>query len=185
MRHHAAFAAALFLAPPQVLPLDLTPHDGFRELEGIQIPIVELTDGASKITFQLPTGWKCDGGPRLLKLTPPDPGERRVELRLDAATETDFDLWCRERLPRLATQIALASEAASPFRLRGLPSSENTYNYAFRSRLYTTSIASVELSPVQRLTLEVTASAGNFKATHEAAVRALFTFDWTQGAAPR
>ena len=185
MRRHAALAAALFLAPRHVLPLDLTPRAGFREMDGIQIPIVELADGAGKITFQPPADWKCEGGPRLLTLTPPDPGERRVELRLDAVTETDFDLWCRERLPRLATQIALAAEAASPFTLRGLPSSENTYTYAFQSRLYTASIACVELSPDQRLTLVVTAPAENFKATHEAAVRALFTFDWKEAAAAR
>ena len=185
MRRPLALAAALFLVPPPALPLDLTPHPGFRELEGIQIPIVELADGASKVTFQPPTGWKCEGGPRLLKLTPPDPAERRVELRLDAATEPDLDLWCRELLPRLATQVALAGQAASPFTLHGQPSSEYTYTYAFQSRLYTTSIACVERSPGQRLALVVTASPENFKATHEAAVRALFSFDWKEATAPR
>ena len=178
MRLRLALAAALFLAPPPALPLDLTPHPGFRELEGIQIPIVELADGGRKVTFQPPAGWKCEGGPRLLKFTPPDPAERRVELRLDTVAEPDLDRWCRELLPRLATQIALAAQADSPFTLRGLPSSENTYTYAFQSRLYTTSIACVELSPGQRLALVVTASPENFKATHEAAVRTLFSFDW-------
>lgn len=185
MRRPLALAAALFLAPPPALPLDLTPRPGFRELEGIQIPLVELADGAGKVTFQPPADWKCEGGPRLLKFTPPDPAERRVELRLDAATEPDLDLWCRVLLPRLATQVALAGQAASPFTLRGLPSSEYTYTYAFQSRRYTTSIACVELSPGQRLALVVTASPENFKATHEAAVRTLFTFDWKEATAPR
>ena len=185
MRRTLTLAAALFLAPQAALPLDLTPRPGFRELEGIQIPIVELADGAGQVIFQPPADWKCEGGPRLLRLTPPDPAERRVELRLDAATEPDLDRWCRELLPRLATQVALAAQAASPFTLRGLPSSENTYTYAFQSRLYTTSIACVERSPGQRLALVVTASPENFKATHEAAVRTLFSFDWKEATAPR
>lgn len=185
MRLRLALATALFLAPQPVLPLDLTPHAGFRELEGIQIPIIEFADGAGKVTFQPPTGWKCEGGPRLLRLTPPDPGERRVEIRLDAATEPDLDRWCRKLLPVLATRIALAAEAASPFTLRALPGRENTYTYAYQSRLCTTSIACVELSPGQRLALVVTASPENFKATHEAAVRALFSFDWPKATAPR
>lgn len=190
MHRRLALAALLALAPLSGLALDLTPHVGFRELEEIKVPVIELADGAGNVTFELPAGWECKGAARRLALLPPEPGERIVELLLDAApadpaSEPVFDERCRKLLPKLATQVVLIAEAASPFTLRGLPSCENTYTYAFQSRRLTTSFATVEISPGQLLTLVVTASPENFKATHEAAVGAVFTFDWKDAGAAR
>ena len=184
MGRHAILAAVIALAPLPTAALDLTPHLGFRELEDVKIPVVELADGAAKVSFQPPAGWQVSGGRSLLTFTPPIPNEVIVELRIDTVSPADpkeplgLDKWCRKFLPMLATQIALAGEAASPFTLKGLPSHEHTYTYAYQARRFVTSVAVVDLSPKQRLSLVVTAYPENFKATYELAVQTLSSFDW-------
>jgi len=44
--------------------IDLTPHDSFRELEGCKFPQVEFYDGATKISYAPPKGWRCLGRDR-------------------------------------------------------------------------------------------------------------------------
>lgn len=189
MRCRTILAAVVAIAPLSGMALDLTPHIGFRGLEDINVPIVELTDGAAKVCFQPPAGWQVRGGRTLLHLTPPNPDAIIVDLRIDAvnppdpAAPEDVEKWCRKFLPPLATQIALAGDAASPFTLHGLPSREFTFSYAYQARRFTASVAVVDLSPGQRLSLIVIAHPDKFKPAHESVVRSMFTFEWQDGQA--
>ena len=184
MGRNAILAAVIALAPLPAIALDLTPHAGFRELEDIKIPVVELMDGAAKVIFQPPSGWQVSGGRSLLNLIPPNPNEAIVELRIDTASAPDLEApedvekWCRKFLPTPATQIVLAGDAASPFTLHGLPSREFTYSYTYQARQFTASVAVVDLSPGQRLSLIVIAHPDKFKPTCESVVRSMFTFEW-------
>ena len=176
--------AALAIWPWPAVALDLTPRLGSGELEGIKIPLIEITDGTAKVSLQPPVGWQVTGGKTLLRFAPPTRGEIIVELRihdlkaLDQTTPEDLEKWCRKFLPSTCTQVALARESASPFTLRGLPSHEYTYTYAFQAHGFTASIAVIDLSPDQRLSLLVIAYPENFNSTHESAMRTMFSFDW-------
>lgn len=189
MRVRTLLAAIIAIAPLSGMALDLSPHLGFRELEGIKVPVVALMDGTAKVNFQPPAGWQLSGGPTLLHLTPPNPKEIIVHLRSDtvslpdSAMPEDLEKWCRKFLPALATQIVLASDVASPFTMRGLTSREFTFCYTYQGRRFTASVAVVDLSPSQRLSLIVVAYSENFKAAHASAVRSMFTFQWEDGPA--
>src|SRR4051794_7066052 len=52
------FIRCLALLPMTVAALDLNPQEGFKELEGVKIPIVEFSDGAHKVRWRPPVDWR-------------------------------------------------------------------------------------------------------------------------------
>lgn len=148
------------------------------------MPVVEFKDDKAKVTFQPPAGWEVAGGRTKLSLTPPNPEEVIVEMRIDkvdmadSSADEDLEKWSAHLLPKFATQIEITGRNASPFTLRGHPSREFVFSYVFQARRFSTSVALVDISPVQRVSLVVTASPAKFKVVRESAIRSMFTFGW-------
>lgn len=173
----------LALAPCLAKALDLTPAAGFRDLEGIKIPIILFSDAGKKISFQPPAKWNISGGGTALGLYPADLPDAALQLRvfpikpLAPGVIEDLEKWCRALLPQDAAQPKLESENENVFTLGPLPSREFTYSYAAQGRRFTTSIAVVDWNERERLAVVVTARAADFPAAHEAAMRSMFS--WT------
>lgn len=174
----------LALAPLVAKALDLTPEPTFRDLEGVKIPILLFSDGGKKITLQPPAKWRVSGGGASLSLLPPDAQDAVMLLRIlprkppaPEVTE-DLDKWCRAQLPKDAAEPKLESEIENGFTLGPLGSREFTYSYAALGRRFTTSVAVVDWNERERLAVIVTARAADFAATHETAMRSIFT--WAQ-----
>ncbi len=172
----------LAIAPVVAKALDLTPVAGFRELEGFKIPIVFFSDAESRIAFQPPAKWRISGGGTTLGLYPAELADAVLQLRvfpikpLGPGVTEDLEKWCHALLPQDATEPKLESENENVFTLGPLPSREFTYSYAARGRRFTTSIAVVDWSERERLAVIVTARAADFSATHESAMRSMFSW---------
>ena len=173
----------LALTPFVAKALDLTPVAGFRELEGFKIPIVFFSDAEKKIAFQPPAKWTLSGGGAALGLYPAEPADAALQLRvlpikpLGPGVTEDLEKWCRALLPQDAAEPKLESESENVFTLGPLPSREFTYSYAARGRRFITSIAIVDWTERERLAVIVTARAADFPATHEAAMRSMFSWN--------
>ena len=163
--------------------LDLTPLHTFRDLEGVNIPIVLFTDAGKKIAFQPPFKWTVSGDSGSVSLYPAERPDAVMQIRVRArkplpegATE-DLAKWCRSQLPPDAAEPALESEAANPFNLGTLASREFTFSYAAQGRRFTTSVAIVEWSERERLAVVVTARTPDFAAMHTAAMGSMFSWN--------
>lgn len=184
MRALTLLLTALALAPLSAHALDLTPVSGFRELEGFKIPIVRFTDGDQKVSYQPPAKWRVAGSGQLLELYPEDRPDVQTQFRTIALKSTDPDKaenleeWCRQFLPKDAEKAVFDGETLSPFTLRALSSREFIYTYVTQGRRFTTSVAVVDLSPQERLSVITTAKVNDFKATREEVLRSLFSMEW-------
>ena len=171
------------LAPLAAKALDLTPEVSFRDLEGAKISVILFNDAGKKISFQPPVKWKASGGGSALSLYPAELPDAVMQLRVlpikplpPGATE-DLAKWCRALLPQAAAEPKAEGEAANLFTLGLLPSREFTYSYAAQGRRFTTSVAVVDWNEHERLAVVVTTRSTDFSATHEAAIRSMFS--WT------
>lgn len=173
----------LALAPFAARALDLTPASAVRDLEGFKIPIVLFSDAGKKIAFQPPAHWTLSGGGAALGIYPADIPDAVFQLRvfpikpLGPGVTEDLEKWCRALLPQDAGEPKLESENENVFTLGNLPSREFTYSYAARGRRFTTSVAITDWNARERLAVIVTARAADFPATHQAAMRSMFS--WT------
>jgi len=174
---------ALFLAPLAAKALDLTPAASFRDLEGFKIPIVLFSDAGKKIAFQPPAKWRISGGGDALSLYPAELPDAVMQLRVrptkppEPGVTEDVEKWCRTQLPQDAAKPALEGEVENVFTIGPRPSRQFTYSYASQGRRFTTSVAIVEWNARERLAVIVTARAADFKTTHEAAMRSMFSWN--------
>lgn len=180
LRHSPLLLALLPLAAQA---LDLTPTLSFRELEGFKIPVVLFNDAGTRIAFQPPANWQLSGGGPSLNLYPNETPDALVQIRVRArqmpqpGVVEDLEKWCRAQLPQDAAEPALENEAESPFTVDARPSRQFTYSYGARGRRFITAVAVVEWNERERLVLVVSAPANHFDATHEAAMRSMFSWD--------
>lgn len=187
MRRTLPWLLAVALCP-QVLPaLDLTPMHGFRELEGVRIPVVYFKDGARTVTYQPPTNWQISGGGESLQLFPPSRDGAAVRLRTetlpDGVPETagkDSEAWMRGLLPPNASDVERVGESAGAFTLGPQPSRAVRFSYALSGYRYLAEVAVVDLDDKERLTVLVTARQADFRAVHEEAVASLFRWQWDE-----
>ena len=175
--------AILFvLAPLAAKALDLTPAPGSRDLEGIRIPIVLFTDAGKKIAFQPPVKWNVSGGETALSLYPPELPDAVMQLRvhprkpLDPGAAEDLEKWCLSQLPQDAADLTREGDAENVFTLGPLPSHEYTFSYSAQGRRFTTSVAVVNWNDRERIAVVVTARTADFRPTHEAAMRSMFSW---------
>jgi hypothetical protein len=167
--------------------LDLTPTEGFRELEGFRIPVVRFSDGARRVVYQPPAGWRISGGGESLQVLPPDRVEAAVQFRThrrpplgENGSAEDFDAWSRSLLPPAATDIAALGAADGQFTLGAQPSRARRFSYAHSGRRFLASVAAVDLGDTERLSVVVIARESDFKGIHDEAIASLFSWQWDE-----
>jgi hypothetical protein len=179
------FATSLTIA--RLHALDLTPEPGFRELEGVKIPVVIFNDGKRRFQWQPPSTWKMSGGETSLLLSVPGEASTGMELRIiprklaeapdgktnpQAATE-----WIKPFLPALAQKQTFIQEIPSPFLIEGVGTRELTYTYTYLARDFTTSVALVNLDSEYSLAVIIYAPSKEFDRIHEEGTKSMFR--WT------
>ena len=176
-------ALACVLTPFSGKALDLTPTPAFRDLEGVQIPIVLFTDAGKKIAFQPPAKWTVSGDSGSVSLYPAERPDAVMQIRVrvrkpvaEGVTE-DLAKWCLSQLPQDAAEPALEGEAANLFTLGTLPSREFTFSYAAQGRRFTSSVTIVDWNERERVAVVVTARTPDFAATHTAAIGSMFSWN--------
>lgn len=175
--------------------LDLTPEYGFRDLEGVKIPIIYFADGERRVQWQPPANWKISVVETGLMLTVPEQANTGMELRIiprKAAEAPDGKIdpqaaseWIKPFLPAVAQKQAFVQEIPSPFLLEGLNSRELTFTYTYLARDFTTSIALVNLDTEHSLAVIIYAPIKEFDRVHEEGTKSMFRWIILKSTAPQ
>ena len=186
---HLAVAGLLTLASGTSRALDLTPVPGFREMEGVKIPMLVFESGEKGARWQAPAGWRPSGGKDSLVLYPPDKSNTTMQLRIiplqdalapDGTKDPEAAAkWAVSLLPAGSAEVKCVRELPSPFTLDGLESRELTFSYTYLAKSYTASIALVGLDKEKALAVIISARTGDFAAIHEEGTGSLFRWFWT------
>ncbi len=179
-----AFGFVASLSAGSLHALELTPRYGFRDLEGVKIPVIYFDDGERRVQWQPPANWKISGGESSLLLTVPEQTNTGMELRIiprKAAEAPDGKVdpqaaseWIKPFLPAVAQKQAFVQEIPSPFLLEGLSSRELTFTYTYLARDFTTSIALVNLDTEHSLAVIIYAPIKEFDRVHEEGTKSMF-----------
>ena len=171
----------LLVAATPAGALDLSPQFGQRELEGFQIPILRFGDGGRKVSYRPPEKWRVSGTTAELNLIPPKRADCRAifsvrPLASDAGEE--LKKWARECLPGNAVEVESLGEKESPFMLGKLPSHEFIFAYQQNGIRFVRSVAIVDLSEKERLSVAVVARRDDFEAVHAEIIASMFSWEW-------
>jgi len=191
MKHLCFFAIAAGVAPLRIHALDLTPAAGFRDLEGVKIPVVFFQDEPRTVRWQPPAAWQWSGGGARLVLTPPGVPNAGMELRLIARKDADAPdgkadpkaaaEWVQPLLPDTFHDLKFTKENPSPFLLGGLNSRELNFTYTYIAREFTISVALVNLDLDHSLELIIYAPTAEFTPIHEEGTKSMFRWVWLSG----
>lgn len=165
--------------------LDLTPVPSFKELEGFKIPVTTFLDGNRKVVYEPPREWELSGGGAQLRLFPSKIAESEARFQLykrdsPASQKVPEDLKksATTLLPGDSADIRLVTQYKNPFMLGATGSSEFIFSYTANARLFSASIAIVDLSPRERLVITTTARAPDFNAVRLEVISSLFRWTW-------
>lgn len=168
--------------------LDLTPIPGFKELEGIKIPVVLFSDGAKKIQYMPIGDWHLSGGGKTLNLTPPDVDQASMRFMLiekkapeaqvaASAAPEDLQAWAKQFIPPGAKHVTFVTKVPSPFTLEGHGSNEFIFTYALYGSGETISISIVDLSDTERMVVIISARTKDFEPIHKACIASMFSWE--------
>lgn len=179
---HSLLAVTLF---PQLLPaLDLTPTHGYRELEGVRIPVVYFNDEGRRVTYQPPANWQVSGGGDSVQLFSPGHDAAAVRICRTALQEGGApeasEEWMRSLLPPTAADVERTGDSAGTFTLGPRPSRAVRFSYTVTGQRYLAEVSVVDLDEKERLTVIVTARQADFQAVQEAAIASLFQWQWEE-----
>ncbi len=151
----------------------------------MQIPIVIFLDGNRKVAYEPPKEWQLSGGGTQLRLFSSRFAETEARFQLykrepsrDRKQGEDLKKWAIGLLPTSCTEVQLATRYKNPFMLGSTGSSEFIFNYTSSGRLFSASVAIVDLSPRERLVVTTTARADNFQAVRQEVISSLFRWTW-------
>lgn len=181
------FAFALLFACDAARALDLTPVPGFKELEGIKIPIVQFSDGKGKINYQPPGNWNLSGGGTELKLLPQEVDQASMRFVLvekkapdgqdpASATAEDLQAWAMRFIPAGSKEVAFVSKTENPFMLEGHSTDEFVFTYSLYGSLETISISVADRSDKERMVVIISARTKDFDPIHKAGITSMFSW---------
>lgn len=177
----SVWASLVSVAPA----LDLTPIRGFRESDGIRIPVIYFTDAKRKVSYQPPSDWRVAAGGASMQMFPPAytqavmqfaVSERKGETEAAAETQDVWERSLRERLPAGAVDIEKVEDCAGRFTINQSASRDVTFAYTITGHRFQATVAVVDISDAQRLTVVVSARQADFKAFSGEAFGSLFSW---------
>ncbi|MES2571490.1 MAG: hypothetical protein V4710_15735 [Verrucomicrobiota bacterium] len=179
-------AAFLLLSCGTTHALDLTPKEGFKELEGIKIPVLLFTDKGQTVSWIPP--WPVTGEGNRITLRPTNAVHSAmfIEVRKRAssavpapgATQTDLITWALPFLPQDLEKLVFSSMIPCPYQLHSKPSQEYIFNYVSQARAMTSSLSYVDLNDEERVFVHITSLAEAFKSFRSQAIPSMFRWEW-------
>jgi len=189
-----ALAAGVLLHAP-ARALDFTPQETWRALEGVRITVLLFSDPKGRIRYQPPGNWNVSGSGPTLALYPPNVTGAYMKMfvlghaagipEIAAFSSDDLARWCRHYLATDAQEVKLLDENPSPFMLDGKPSREFIFDYKSSGQHYQTSVAVMDWTDREHLTVVITARVQDFKAIHDAGISSLFSWSLRKTEPPK
>lgn len=165
--------------------LDLTPREGGRKLEGMNVPVLYFTDTTKSIRYQPPGNWNYAGGGDLLTFTPRGVEEADMVWRIVrrkpadvAATPEPPESFAKQAqmlVPPGVEELKMETRP-SPFTLNGKGSWEFYFSYSLGGRRFGKSVCLCDLTPTERLYVIISARGSDFAAIRDAGISSLFSW---------
>jgi hypothetical protein len=184
--------ATLWFVQVTAQALDLTPHQGFRQgNEGAPTPVVEFTDGKSKIDYRPPQGWEPSGGGNSVSFFSKETNRAWMKLMViekekdqssavPTASKEELQAWAAKFVPVGAEKLEFIRTVPSPFTIGARESTEFVFTFVFFGSRDSISISVVDLNQTERLLMLVSADAANFERIRQQAVASMFSWSATE-----
>lgn len=172
------------LVPSVSFALDLRPEPGFREMEGIKIPVVRFADIAGKVRWSPPRGWVMQYENRVLTLNPPNP-QSTFQIRVISRTSGDREVltkldtlqrYCGQFLDTPAKGLAYKATTEGPYTIGPTPAREYLFESTQGGSNFKHSVSMLDLSDRERLVVVISAQAKDFEEVRDAAIQSLFSW---------
>jgi hypothetical protein len=171
------------LAGGTAVALDFVPRPGYRDQEGIKIPIVVFGDGARTFSYEPPPDWKVSGSSRVLTFRTGNPlwevswtlaGQRARVMQSDDALKA----FALGELPRSATDAVASDIRRNTFILEGMGNTEVRIDYRLADVRYRSCTAVLDLDGKEQLQLRIVAPVKSFDDAYEAMRRSFYSIEW-------
>jgi hypothetical protein len=174
--------------------IDLTPIASVRDLEGCKFPQLEFRDGSSKITYEVPKGWRYMSRDRhTLVLNPTDKAvvSARIQfmpnpapLVLDERQLQRLKETAPSLVPPDSKLIGEPNVTANPLEINGRPTCEIDVLFVLHSERLHLSVLFVDLGE-SHLRFTLVTRASDFPDLHKAFQQSWYSWQWVGATAPR
>ena len=168
-------------------PIDFTPTEGQRQLEGMIFPLVMFHQDNHLITYEPPRGWTYTGDPAHVVLTPPKVSQARASMEqvslpspqtFDEATVEQLRQVVLGSLPPDAQNVQFVAAENNPVRIDQQDSYEITASYSYFGQPYQVSVIFANLGELQ-VRFRIVARKEDFEDLHRAFRGSLFSLHWS------
>lgn len=175
----------LLVLPAVVSALDLNPMPGFKELEGVKIPILQFKDGSSRVLWRAPGDWRMSYEEGRLVLIPKDRTHAAMELRVIPRVATDQEVlttaekvakYAGTFLPKASTDVVMKSTNDGPFTIGPLAAKEYLLDFQEPGHPSKASFNVVNLNDQERLLVIITAQPKDFEEVRSVAIQSMFSW---------
>ena len=167
-------------------PIDFTPTEGSRTLEGVVFKQLRFHQDGHAITYEPPAGWKYNGDAGGMRLAPPDISQAQVTVQqvplpapqvFDEATTKQLQQLVLSSAPGGALNIAILAEEQSPLRIHLEETYGVTIGYNFLGQEYAANVLFANLGETQ-VRFRTVARKDDFEKVWRAFRGSLFTLAW-------
>jgi hypothetical protein len=173
-------------ALPAARALDLTPISAKKDLEGVQIPIVEFKDHGRTARYRPPLDWEYSGSAKRLSLFPANAPQASVEVTLAAVpdesmfSEKGIESLRNEvlsGLPRGSEDLRIVGENRNTVILERNESYEIVAEYKLSASRFKRSVIFLNL-PGEQVRFQITAPPKDFDAVREEFRASMYSWEW-------
>ena len=167
-------------------PIDFTPTEGSRTLEGVVFKQIYFHQEGKIISYEQPRGWSYSGDPGGLRLTPPDITQAQVTVQqaalpapqvFDDATNQQLQQISLGAAPANAQNVTLLGEEKNPLQILQQPTYGVTLGYSFLGQEYEANVLFVNLGDTQ-VRFRTVARKKDFEQVLRAFRGSLFSLSW-------
>jgi hypothetical protein len=178
--------AATLPAGAMAGPIDFTPTEGTRTLEGVVFKQIRFHQDGHVISYDPPRGWTLSGDGGGMRLTPPDISQARVTVEqtplpapqaFDEPTVQKLQQVALGEVPSEATNATLLEEEKNPLPIHQHETYGVTVGYNFLGQDYAANLLFVNLGDTQ-VRFRTIARKADFDQVRRAFRASLFTLAW-------
>ncbi|MGI8432648.1 MAG: hypothetical protein ACR2MW_10225 [Chthoniobacterales bacterium] len=167
-------------------PIDFTPTEGSRTLEGVVFKQLRFHQDGHVISYEPPAGWRCTGDAGGMRLAPPEISQAQVTVQqatlpapqvFDEATTRQLQQQVLGSAPSGALNVALLAEEQSPVRIHLQETYGVTIGYNFLGQEYAANVLFANLGETQ-VRFRTVARKEDFEKVWRGFRGSLFTLAW-------
>lgn len=172
--------------PAAAGPIDFTPLEGTRTLEGVVFKEIHFQQDGHAIHYTAPRDWQISGDAAGLRLNPPEISQAKASVQevplpapqtFDEATTKELQQLALAALPPGSTDQTLVEEEHNPLQIHQQPTYGITFGYKFLGQDFEANLLFVNLGDTQ-VRFRTVARKADFEKVGRAFRGSLFSLVW-------